>query len=61
MTGWGKTSNNQVVSLRVFSDVLKQVKLPIANNLCTEGNFKIDGTQICAGGDKGKLKPFKFL
>ena len=61
MTGWGKTSNNQVVSLRVFSDVLKQVKLPIANNLCTEGNLKIDGTQICAGGDKGKLRPFKFL
>ena len=61
VTGWGKTSNNQVVSLRVFSDVLKQVKLPIANNLCTERNFRIDGTQICAGGDKGKLRPFKFL
>ena len=54
MTGWGKTSNNQVGTLEVFSNVLKQVNLPIANNLCTEGNFKIDGTQICAGGAKGK-------
>ena len=54
MTGWGKTSNNQVGTLKVFSNVLKQVTLPIASNLCKEGNFKIDETQICAGGVKGK-------
>lgn len=53
-TGWGKMSNNQDGSRFVFSNVLRQVVLPIANNLCTEYPFKIDSTQLCAGGKKGR-------
>ena len=55
VSGWGKTYNEQGKGeiIPVFSVKLKQVFLPIANNLCTEGNYKIDSTQLCAGGKKG--------
>jgi len=53
-TGWGKISNNQDSGRFVFSHILRQVQLPVANNLCTEYPFKIDSTQLCAGGKKGR-------
>ena len=55
MTGWGKTNNNQKDSKRVFQKELKQVRLPIANSLCTKLSNEIDeSTQICAGGKRRK-------
>ena len=53
VTGWGKMSNNQDSTRFVFSPILRQVRLPVANNLCTTPPFNIDDTQLCAGGKKG--------
>ena len=46
-------SNNQDSERPVFSPILRQVRLPVANNLCTTAPFDIDDTQLCAGGKKG--------
>ena len=55
MTGWGKVYNNQKDSRRFFHRELKQVRLPIANSLCTKLSNAIDeSTQICAGGKRRK-------
>jgi len=54
VTGWGKMSNNQDSTRFVFSPILRQVRLPVANNLCTTPPFNIDDTQLCAGGKKGR-------
>ena len=59
VTGWGKISNNQNGARPVFSPVLRQVRLPVANNLCTTAPFNIDDTQLCAGGKKGNQNIYK--
>ena len=55
VTGWGKTRAKQKTG-KVFSRVLQQLQLPIANNLCDKVSKDIDQSiQLCAGGKRSML------
>ena len=62
ITGWGRTTNDAIENQKTFlqhkvsSETLQKLKIPIANEKCTEDNlFTINKRiQLCAGGKDGK-------
>ena len=65
VTGWGASTNvkrdvqGNLIKLGVSFPTLLQVTVPVANSKCAGDNvFSInEKLQICAGGEKGRLKP----